>query len=83
MEPLGGEHHASLHQLFVVLPHFGKELLVRENARLGVLVGFDQHHESHLHVLLFGLGSEPGLRVGALAAVHHVVVRRRPKSTTV
>src|SRR5882762_1509346 len=47
VEPLGGEQHAGFHQLFVVLPHFGKELLLRQSARLRVLVGLDYHHESH------------------------------------
>src|SRR5207247_467252 len=47
VEPLAREHHAGLHQLFVELPHLGKELLVWENARLCVLGGLDQHHESH------------------------------------
>src|SRR3989441_3598025 len=50
VEPFGGEQHTGFHQLFVVLPHFGKELLARQNPRLRVLVGLDYHHESHWHV---------------------------------
>src|SRR6267143_413954 len=50
VEPLAGEQHAGFHQLFVVLPHFGKELLLRQNARLRVLVGLDYHQESHCYV---------------------------------
>src|SRR5439155_11680069 len=48
VEPLGREHHASFHELFVELPHLGQDLLVREDARLAVLVGLDYDHESHV-----------------------------------
>ena len=34
VKPLTRQHHARLHQLFVELPHFGKELLARENSCL-------------------------------------------------
>src|SRR5882762_4845688 len=47
LEPLAGEHHAGFHQLFVALPHFRDELLVRESARLRLLGRLDHHHESH------------------------------------
>src|SRR5437773_5989851 len=47
LEPRAREHHASFHQLLVELTHVGEDLLVREGARLGVLVRFDDHHESH------------------------------------
>src|SRR5213594_328561 len=47
LEPLGREHHARLGQLLVELLHVGKDLLVGEDAGLGVLVGFDDHHETH------------------------------------
>src|SRR5262249_45480300 len=43
----GGEQHAGLHQLFVVLAHRGHQLLARHHAGFGVLVGFDDHHETH------------------------------------
>src|SRR5437773_1702547 len=47
LEPRAREHHASFHQLLVELAHVGEDLLVRKRARLGVLVRFDDHHESH------------------------------------
>src|SRR5467141_3395636 len=47
MKPLAGKHYACFHQLFVVLPHLGKEFLARKNARLRVLVSLDYHHDSH------------------------------------
>src|SRR5882724_8111171 len=47
VEPFARKHHAGLYQLFVVLPHFGKELRVRENARFGILVSFNDDHYSH------------------------------------
>src|SRR5437879_416337 len=47
MKPLARKHYACLHQLFVVLPHLGKEFLGRKNARLRVLVSLDYHHDSH------------------------------------
>src|SRR6266550_2200799 len=40
LQPFAGEHHAGLDQLFVELAHLGEDLLVRQNSRLGVLVGF-------------------------------------------
>src|SRR5712691_1253299 len=50
VKPFGGEQHAGFRQLFVVLPPLGKELLAGQNARLRVLVGFNQDHESHRRV---------------------------------
>src|SRR5438093_2247827 len=47
LQPPRREHHARLGQLLVELLHVGKDLLVGEDAGLGVLVGFDDHHETH------------------------------------
>src|SRR5829696_408721 len=47
MEPLTGEHDASLDQLLVVLAHVGQQLLVRQGTALRRLVGLQQNHESH------------------------------------
>jgi hypothetical protein len=47
MEPLACEHHAGLHQLFVVFPHRGEKFFIGKNARFGLLRGFDNNHESH------------------------------------
>src|SRR2546426_10577013 len=41
--------HAGLHQLLIVLPHVGEELLARHDAGFGVLVGSHLDHESHRH----------------------------------
>src|SRR6266571_4276466 len=49
LEPVGGKQHAGFHQLFVELPHFGKQLLLRHNTCLGVLVGLDHHHDPHCY----------------------------------
>src|SRR6185436_8363920 len=40
-------HDAGSHELLVVLVHFDEQLLVGNDARLGVLVGLDQNHEPH------------------------------------
>src|SRR2546428_3699486 len=39
LQPLAGEHHPRLHQLFVELPHGVQHLLLRKNPRLRSLVG--------------------------------------------
>src|SRR5213593_1690561 len=56
LQPLPSEHHARFLQLDVELPHCRQDLFVREDPGLRVLVGFDQHHESHRRLLLV-LGS--------------------------
>src|SRR5438445_2584815 len=50
LQPLAGEHHPRLHQLVVDLPHGLKARLLRKNARLRVLVGLHDHHETHRRV---------------------------------
>src|ERR1700726_3850323 len=58
MEPVESEQHAGLRQLFVVLHHRGNDLLVREDARLDLLVARDhQDHESHSCLLVVGSGA--------------------------
>src|SRR5882724_2598109 len=47
LQPLRREQHAGFRQLFIELPHQGEGFFVGEDPGLGVLVGFDQHHESH------------------------------------
>ena len=47
LQPLAREHHAGLHQLLVELAHLGEQLLARQDARLGLLGGLDDHHEPH------------------------------------
>src|SRR5438093_1256170 len=47
LQPLPREHHARFLQLDVELPHGRQDLFVREDPRLRVLVGFDQHHDPH------------------------------------
>ena len=47
MQSLPRKHHAGLHQLFIKLAHLGEQSLARHHARLRVLGGFDQNHESH------------------------------------
>src|SRR5262249_54936489 len=49
MQSLAREQHPGVGQRFVELPHLGEELLVREHARLRLLVGIHEHHESHRH----------------------------------
>src|SRR2546426_5894103 len=56
LQPLPSEHHARFLQLDVELPHFRQDLFVGEDPGLRVLVGLDQHHESHRRLLLV-LGS--------------------------
>src|SRR2546428_1509675 len=73
MEPLAREHHAGFHQLFVVLAHLGQDLLVREDARLRVLVGLDDNHESHRD-LSFWILVERGV-AGSTGAT--ILLRRR------
>src|SRR6202044_3911307 len=48
LEPFSRKQHASFDQLFVELPHFGKQLSLRHNARLRILGGFDHHDASHV-----------------------------------
>src|SRR5438445_12585927 len=65
LQALAGEHHPRLHQLFVELPHGVEDLLVRKNARLRVLVGLHNHHETHRRVsLLVGGRLDRPLRTG-------------------
>jgi hypothetical protein len=54
MQSLPRKHHASLHQLFIELAHLGEESFARHHARLRVLGGFDQNHESHRSVSFLG-----------------------------
>src|SRR6266567_3631779 len=56
LQPLRREQHAGFRQLFIELPHRGEGFFVGEDPGLGVLVGFDQHHDSHRRLLLV-LGS--------------------------
>src|SRR6266511_6181819 len=58
---LGREQHAGLRHLLVELPHRGHELLAREHARPRILVGLDQHHESHRGVSFLPTGRTRGL----------------------
>src|SRR3989442_9933509 len=51
LQPLRREQHAGFRQLFIELPHRGEGFFVVEDAGLGVLVGFDQHHEAHRALL--------------------------------
>src|SRR5205823_2033840 len=41
------EEHTGFHQLLVVFAHRGKNLLARHDARFRLLVGLDDHHETH------------------------------------
>ena len=47
LKPFAGQQHAGLGQLLVVLPHLSQKLLIRQHSGFRVLVGLDQHHESH------------------------------------
>src|SRR6266545_2683329 len=47
VKSLARQHHACLHQLLVEFGHLGEDLLVGQDARLGVLVGLHQHQHSH------------------------------------
>src|SRR6266851_6843535 len=58
LQALTRQHYAGLHQLFVELPHLGEHLLARKVARLRLLVGLHDHHESHVGLL----GWQPGFR---------------------
>src|SRR5881296_3681450 len=51
LQPLRREQHAGFRQLFIELPHRGEGFFVGEDSGLGVLVGFDQHHEAHRALL--------------------------------
>jgi len=57
VKSLAREHHASLHELLVELSHLGQLLLSGHYARLGVLVGFHQHDESHCFILSNRVGA--------------------------
>ena len=46
--PSPASMHAGLHQLLVELAHRGEQLLAGHDARLGVLGGLDDDHESHV-----------------------------------
>src|SRR5439155_23965193 len=60
LEALAGEQHAGFLQLLVELAHLGQDLLIGKDARLGVLVGLHQDHESHRRNSLgFGFGTAP------------------------
>jgi hypothetical protein len=41
MKSLTGKYYTSLHQFFVVFPHFGQQLFARHLARLCFVVCFD------------------------------------------
>src|SRR5436305_13545303 len=56
LEAVGRKHDAGVDQLLVEFAHRGEQLLTGHHARLGILVGLDQDHESH-GCLLFGLGA--------------------------
>lgn len=47
VEALARHHDARVDELFVVLAHLGKDLVVRHHAVLGILISLDQNHESH------------------------------------
>src|SRR5690242_19323274 len=46
VQALAGQHHAGLDELLVEGRHLGQELLARHLARLALLVGLDQDHDS-------------------------------------
>src|ERR687885_730136 len=50
VQSLGRQHHARPRQLFVVLTHFGEELLAGHRARLALLARLHQYHHSHRHI---------------------------------
>src|SRR5438046_9491860 len=52
LESLRREQHAGFLELHVELAHLGEDLLVGQDSRFGVLVGFDQYHESHCSLLV-------------------------------
>ncbi len=53
MEAIEGEQYASVHELFVVLAHFGHALWIGKGAFfLGLSSGFDDDHESHWDISL-------------------------------
>src|SRR5262245_51144267 len=47
LQALAREHDTGLDQLFVELRHVGQFLFRWQYPRFGLLVGFDDHHESH------------------------------------
>src|SRR4051794_10242348 len=47
VQALAGEQHAGLHELFVELAHRSEDLGARQHARLGLVVGLHQDHETH------------------------------------
>src|SRR5262249_29200644 len=53
VQPLAGDEHAGLGQFLVEFAHRGKKLAARHNARLGILAGFDQDHESQCRLRHF------------------------------
>src|SRR5512133_3754482 len=77
-EPVAGEHHACLHELFVELHHLRDQLLARHLPGLGVLVAGDEHHHAHHRLLLSNVGSpasaaarygpSPGSNIGRTSA---------------
>src|SRR5207237_9160666 len=82
LQALAGEHHPRLHQLFVELPHGVEDLLVRKNARLRVLVGLHDHHETHRRAsLLVGSRLDRPSGPGMNAASTLNVERRSARST--
>src|SRR5579864_7786952 len=50
LQPVARQHDACFHQLFVVLPHLGEDLSVRQNPSLGILVCLYDDHDSHCDV---------------------------------
>src|SRR5579859_1170046 len=47
LQPFAGEHHAGLHELFVVLAHLGQQPLARQFARLRLPGCLDHDHHAH------------------------------------
>src|SRR5690348_238938 len=52
LQPLAGQHHAGLDQFLVELAHRREQLRARHHAGFAVPVGFDDHHETHVVLLL-------------------------------
>jgi hypothetical protein len=52
MQPVAGQHHARLHELLVVFPHVGEELLAGHHACFTLFARFDDDHESHCRISL-------------------------------
>src|SRR5207302_1111526 len=55
VQPLAGQEHAGLRELFIVPAHFGQKLPVRHDAPFRFLARFDDDHESHVSLLCLTL----------------------------